>query len=120
MRFISVQDVEDKLANGDTFVLNIIAEWCPDCTRRQRPLIADFAIQLHEVGLDLVQVVVQAEVPRFFISDEAKALTKKFGGHGFPRTALVKEGKIVDANNVEVISEAGLIKLVSKFAKQMQ
>lgn len=119
MRFVSIDEVEAKLHNKETFVLNIIAEWCPDCTQRQRPLLADFAMSLHEKGLDLVQVVVQSDVPRVFISEEAKSLARKFGGPGFPRTALVVEGKIVDANNVEVVTEAGLAELVVKFAQKV-
>jgi len=49
------------------------------------------------------------------LSDAHKELTQLLGGHGYPRTVLIQKGKIIDADNVEVISEEALDKLAAKF-----
>ena len=43
---VTLAEVEARLAAGDTFVLNQVAEWCPDCTQRQRPALPAFEAAL--------------------------------------------------------------------------
>ena len=37
---VTLAEVEARLAAGDTFVLNQVAEWCPDCTERSGAMTA--------------------------------------------------------------------------------
>ena len=108
------QDIMARLANAETFVLNIVAQWCPDCSERQSLFINDFAEDLEVKGLSVHQVNVQVE-RKIFLSDEHAALTDLCGGHGYPRTIFVQNGKIIDSDNVEVITKNGLAELAQRF-----
>ncbi|GED43873.1 hypothetical protein FBG13_08820 [Cobetia marina] len=108
----TLADVEARLAAGDTFVLNQIAQWCPDCTVRQRPALPAFEAALARGGLPLVTLCVQ-ETRGVYLSEAHAQLSERIGGAGYPRTLLVKEGRpaSVDSglNRVEVMSEPELI-----------
>lgn len=115
---ISADIVLNKLKNKGTFVLNIVAHWCPDCTKSQLSHLLAFRQSLNENGLPFFQYCPQIE-RRVFISSKDESLTEQFGGHGFPRTVLVIRGKITDANNVEVIEEKSLQALATRFINQL-
>jgi hypothetical protein len=40
------EEVKQKIAAGDTFVLNVVTDWCPDCSMRQHPNLPAFAGRL--------------------------------------------------------------------------
>jgi thiol-disulfide isomerase/thioredoxin len=104
----------NQLLNSNaSFILNIVTSWCGDCTAQAEnfPLFADqFAVK----GIAVYQINVQ-DVKDQYISAEHEVLTVKFGGRGYPRTALVLNNKIVDANNVEMVSREQLSILANKF-----
>lgn len=108
----TLTDVEARLAAGDNFVLNQIAEWCPDCTVRQRPALAAFDAALARGGLPLVTVCVQ-KARDVYLSDAHAQLSERIGGAGYPRTLLVRNGQPASRdsglNRVEVMSEPELI-----------
>lgn len=114
MSDIAPQEVIEKMKDGETFILNIVTAWCPDCTVRQRPNFPAFAEKLSKHKLLVYEITVQNE-PNRYISKEHQNITDLFGGHGFPRTVLVKSGKIADLNNVEVTSAEALKDLAEKF-----
>lgn len=112
------QDIMARLADAETFVLNIVAQWCPDCTERQCLYIDDFAKKLSEDGLPVYQVNVQVE-RKVFLSDDHATLTELCGGHGYPRTVFIQSGVITDKDNVEVITEDGLSDLAQRFVTNL-
>jgi len=103
----------EKLKNNDTFVLNIIANWCSDCTEQDNN-IQVFIDKLSSQKVDLFNLVAQQNKAQF-IDTETQALITELGGHGYPRTVFIKQGKIIDEKNVEIISEKQLINLAEKF-----
>jgi len=109
-------EVNRRMAAGDTFVVNVVAAWCPDCTVRQKQHIDNFTQEMKSYELDVLQVNVQLQRGEF-ISAEHEAMTTHFGGHGYPRTVLIRHGNIVDHDNVEVVTEEGLSVLAKKFIK---
>lgn len=111
---ISPDMVTEKINNGETFVLNIVTGWCPDCTIRQQPNFTAFVEKMAQHNIPVYQINVQNQ-PKVYLSVKHEKLTKLFGGHGFPRTALVKSGEIADSENVEVISAEALSGLAQKF-----
>ena len=114
----TVQEITTHINNNETFVINILASWCPDCTRRQKPNMPPFIQAMQANGTPVYEIVVQ-HAPYQFLSPEHEELTALFGGHGFPRTALVKAGTIIDADNVEVTSAGALAVLAEKFVQQL-
>lgn len=114
----SPEDIQTHISNKETFVLNLVAQWCPDCTERQSLYIDGFAKKLGLNGLLVYQVNVQVE-RKVFLSDVHAALTELCGGHGYPRTVLVKDGELIDTDNVEVITEAGLDELAQRFVSRL-
>jgi hypothetical protein len=113
-QIIEPEEVNRRIALGDTFVVNIVAAWCPDCTERQALHIDGFTEKLNSADIDVLQVNVQLQKGDF-ISDEHEQITHLFGGHGFPRTVLIKAGDVTDSDNVEVLTEETLTALASKF-----
>jgi len=109
-------EVNRRMAAGDTFVVNVVAAWCPDCTVRQKQHIERFAQEMKLHDIDVLQVNVQLQRGEF-ISAEHEAMTTQFGGHGYPRTVLIRHGNIADQDNVEVVTEEGLSVLAKKFIK---
>ena len=106
-------EVRDKMKGRETFVVNIHTTWCPDCTERQKPNFPEFAEKMKEAGVPVFQCCVQNE-KLVFISDEHKALTDEFGGHGYPRTVLICEGQLADSR-VEAMDALTLSMLADEF-----
>ncbi|MFQ3236757.1 MAG: thiol:disulfide interchange protein [Paraglaciecola sp.] len=107
-------EVKRRMASGDTFVVNVVTAWCPDCTERQTLHIGSFAQKMKSHGIDVLQVNVQL-LRGYFIGVEHEKITTQFGGHGYPRTVLIKHGNVADQNNVEIITEDTLSELARKF-----
>ncbi|MFT6141089.1 MAG: thiol-disulfide isomerase/thioredoxin [Psychromonas sp.] len=105
----------NQLLNSNaSFVLNIVTSWCGDCTAQAENLplfVKKFAVK----GIAVYQVNVQ-DVKNQYLSAEHEALTVKLGGHGYPRTVLISNNKIVDPNNVEIVSREQLLILANKFS----
>ncbi len=115
---ITPQEIARKQAQRESFVVNVVTSWCPDCTVRQAQFIEDFANRLNDHGLAVFQCTVQHE-RGVFISEEHETLTDSCGGHGYPRTVLFINGKIADRENVEIITAQGLEELAESFLRQM-
>lgn len=111
---LSPGDVRRRMAERETFVLNIIASWCPDCTERQRPRLPHFIERLKAAEIPFHQMTVQHEKMRF-ISNEHEAITEEFGGQGYPRTVLIMDGKTRSRDNVEIVTREGLERLAEDF-----
>lgn len=107
-------EIEKKSVAQETFVINIVTSWCPDCTVKQIVNLKMFSELLVKAGIKLYQCNVQDE-RGVFLSEECEELTSKCGGHGYPRTVLIKNGKIADSNNVEIVSIESLTKLSNRF-----
>ena len=113
-QLVEPAEVNRRMTAGDTFVVNIVAEWCPDCTQNQKLHIDGFAQKMKSHKIDVLQVNVQF-LKGDFISDEHKQLTIRFGGDGYPRTVLIDHGDVVDQNNIEIMTEETLSALAKKF-----
>lgn len=111
---MNLMQVKEKLEAKDSFVLNIVAAWCPDCTEKQVANLERFAELLSPSSLDVINLEVQKE-KRVYLSREHDDFVEGLGGHGFPRTALFINGQPVDSDNVEVLSLAELIRLAERF-----
>lgn len=111
---ITPYDIEKNCIAHETFVVNIIASWCPDCTVKQIVNLQMFSDLLAKTNIKLYQCTVQ-EQQGVFISDGHEDFTRQCGGHGFPRTVLIKNGQIVDSDNVEVLSLNDLTNLANTF-----
>lgn len=107
-------EVYRRMAAGDTFVVNVVTAWCPDCTERQKLHIGGFTQKMKSHGIDVLQINVKL-LRGDFIDTEHEKITTKFGGHGYPRTVLINHGGVVDKNNVEIITEGALSELARKF-----
>ncbi|MGX9419047.1 hypothetical protein ACWU4D_17040 [Vibrio sp. WJH972] len=116
LQIVEPDDINRRIASGDTFVVNVVTAWCPDCTERQALHIGRFTQEMHSHGIDVLQVTVQLSKGNF-ISVAHEKLTELFGGHGYPRTVLINHGKIADQDNVEVITETTLLELAKKFVQ---
>jgi len=113
----TVQQLQASINDGETCVINLTASWCPDCTD-QAANLASFTQLFTDKKVPCYTLAVQEE-KRVYLSEEHQALTESMGGHGFPRTVLVINGEIVDADNVEVISAAQLAELAEAFLAQL-
>jgi thiol-disulfide isomerase/thioredoxin len=112
------EEVRRKMAVGDTFVLNVVTDWCPDCTNRQHPHLPGFAEKMAQAGVAVFQLTVQ-EQRLVFLSNTHEQMVEQFGGHGYPRTILIKKGKD-EESAVEVMTEQGLLKLADHFMQILQ
>lgn len=113
-----LNQVKTSIDNKQTFVLNIVAGWCPDCTERQAVHLTGFVEDCAKSNLDVLQLLVQEE-RLVFLSPEHEKFVVSLGGHGYPRTVLFKEGAAVDADNVEFITAELLNELSDRFARQL-
>ena len=111
---LSPAQVRKRMKEGETFVLNVVTDWCPDCTQRQEPNLPQFISKLTEAGIPVYQCCVQQE-RLLFLSQEHEALTEEFGGHGYPRTVLICKGRMVDSR-VEVMDSLSLSMLADEYA----
>ena len=118
IQIVEPSEVNHRMAAGDSFVVNVVAAWCPDCTVRQKQHIDGFALEMKNHGLDVLQVNVQLARGKF-ISVEHEEMTTLFGGHGYPRTVLIKHGNVIDQNNVEITTEDLLSALAEKFIQKI-
>ena len=106
--------ISERIANKQTFVVNVVASWCPDCTQRQKPHLSQFVHRLQQAGIEALELNVQDQ-QRAYLSLAHQEVTEAFGGHGFPRTVLIRDGQVVDGDNVEVVTAEGLEKLAIVF-----
>lgn len=112
---LELNSVLEKLENKQSFVLNIIASWCPDCTEGQAPNLVKFGQNMEDVNLEVVNLLVQKE-KRVYLTSQHQNFVDSLGGHGFPRTVLFVDGVNVDSDNVEIINENQLEDLSQKFS----
>lgn len=110
---ISSEVVIRKMQDQETFVINVVATWCSDCTQQQKHLVS-LHDAMREQNIEVFQLLAQHEKGVFVDIDHAE-LVQQFGGHGYPRTVLIKNGYIVSSDNVEMISEMQLSALALKF-----
>lgn len=115
---LNLAQVKAKIDNKDTFVLNIVAQWCPDCTERQAVHMDKFVDTCDKVNLDVIELLVQEE-RLVFLSRDHETFVESLGGHGYPRTVLFKGGVAADSDNVEIITESSLADLSEKFIRQL-
>ncbi len=117
---ISPQEVRERIGRQESFVVNVVSSWCPDCTERQAPHLPGFAEKMEAAGIPVYQCTVQEE-KLVFLSSAHEALTNDFGGHGYPRTVLVVKGE-VDAENsrVEVMDPLALDMLASDYREKIR
>ncbi len=108
------EDVTSRIEAGKTFVLNIVTEWCRDCTEHQRPYFPEFVRRLNVSGIEVLELNVQEE-REGFISEANKEILSNFQERRYPRTVLVVDGKISDSENIEVIEPEELNSLASRF-----
>ncbi|MDN3612556.1 TlpA family protein disulfide reductase [Vibrio ostreicida] len=119
LQIVEPEEVNRRIAAGETLVVNIVTAWCPDCTQRQQPHIEGFAQQLNAHNIAVFQVNVQ-QTKNAFISTAHEALTELFGGRGYPRTVLIQQGVVTDKDNVEIITQEGLSALSATFIQSIQ
>ncbi len=110
---LSPAAIRQRIQKKETFVLNVVTAWCPDCIERQAPQLPVLAKKLEEGGLELYQCCVQIE-RQVFITEEHRLLTADLGGHGYPRTLLILDGELV-ASQVEVMDASALLRLAEEF-----
>ncbi len=110
---LTCSEFEQKILNKDSFILNVVATWCSDCTEQAHNL-ESFVAAVSEFDLSVFELTAQ-EAKGEYKSAEIADLIAQLGGHGFPRTVLIKKGNIISADNVEMISEQELLQLAKKF-----
>ena len=98
-QIVEPAEVHRRMAAGESFVVNLVTAWCPDCTVRQVQYIDGFTQTMASKAIEVLQVNVQM-LRGEFISPEHEQITHLFGGPGYPRTVLIKCGEVVDNNNV--------------------
>lgn len=102
-----------KIQLKQTFVLNIVASWCSDCTAQQEN-IPYFKNKLIEKNIDVFELIAQHHKDDF-VDHSTMLLVEKMGGHGYPRTILFVNGEAVSCDNIEVINRAQLCELATQF-----
>ena len=112
--YITLKDLPFVSRQNSKLVLNIEANWCPDCTERQKPHLAEFASKLKENDIAFYQLVVQ-EQRGVFLTPEHEAFVESVGGHGYPRTVFFQNGSIASKDHVEIITSEQLTKLAEQF-----
>lgn len=110
---ISPLEFDQKIQQKKSFVLNVVANWCSDCTD-QKANISAFEKEMAECGLNVFQLTAQQE-KGVFENIEHQRLIENLGGHGYPRTVLIVEGNVISSNNVEIISKQELMLLANNF-----
>ncbi|MCK5068891.1 MAG: hypothetical protein KAR01_00055 [Desulfocapsa sp.] len=110
-------EIRERMQQKETFVLNIAAAWCPDCTIRQEPNLPAFVQKIEDSEIPVYQCLVQEE-RLVFLSEEHESLVNDFGGHGYPRTSLIVDGALVDSK-VEVMDALALSMLAGEFLRQI-
>ncbi len=118
VQLLQPEEVQQKMAAGDTFVLNVVTDWCPDCSMRQHPNLPGFVSRLAGAGLLVFQLTVQQQ-RLVFLSDDHEKMVEDFGGHGYPRTILIVQGKEVESA-VEVMTSQDLTALADRFINLIQ
>jgi len=113
----TLEQLQNTITAGDTCIVNLTASWCSDCTEQSLNL-ATFSELLAEKKVDTYSLVMQ-EQKNVYLSVEHQQFTESLGGHGFPRTVLVINGKVVDVDNVEIISTEQLTELAKTFLLQL-
>ncbi len=116
--FIEPGEVRNKINKGETFIVNVVTDWCPDCTQRQRPCFSEFVNKMNLYHIPVFQLTVQYE-RLVFLSDEHENLTNDFGGHGYPRTVLIVNGEIQADSRVEVVTPEALDAMADDFIKRI-
>ena len=114
----SPKEIRKKMSARETFVVNIVAAWCPDCTERQQPHFPGFVEKMKAADVPVYQCMVQEE-KLVFISADHEALTSDFGGHGYPRTVLIVDGEMT-ASRVEVMDALALMMLADEYVGQVR
>jgi len=112
IKIIKPDTFYEKIEQQDSFVLNIVASWCSDCTDQQNNISS--LVDTLDVKLPVLQLTAQNE-KGVYIDQQHQDLVDEMGGHGYPRTILVIAGKVLSTNNVEVIKQQDLINLANKF-----
>ncbi|MDN2662069.1 periplasmic thioredoxin of cytochrome c-type biogenesis [Psychromonas sp. 14N.309.X.WAT.B.A12] len=102
----------EKIEQQHSFVLNVVASWCSDCTQQQENI--NRLVDTLDAKLAVFQLVAQ-KTKGAFIDQQHQDLVDELGGHGYPRTVLVIAGKVLSTDNVEVIKQQDLINLANKF-----
>lgn len=110
-------ELRERMEQKETFVVNIVTGWCPDCSERQEPNFPEFVQKMEEAGVLVYQCNVQDE-RLMFISPEHETLTNEFGGHGYPRTVLVQGGMVLDSK-VEVMDAPALSMLATEYIQRL-
>jgi hypothetical protein len=110
-------DIRARMKHKETFVLNVVSTWCPDCVERQQPNFPEFVQKMEESGIPVYQCCMQVE-RLIFVSPEHESLTDDFGGHGYPRTVLILNGNMVDSR-VEVMEPLALSMMADSFVKRV-
>jgi thiol-disulfide isomerase/thioredoxin len=113
---IGANDVAELIAQKQSFVLNIVASWCPDCTEAQFPHTETFRAVVNEAGIEFYNLVAQ-EVKGDFLSPLHEALVESAGGHGYPRTTLWINGVLRENDHIEVTELDDLIALGKHFVE---
>lgn len=113
----SLEQLQKNIATAECCVVNITAKWCSDCTDQANNLDL-FSDILATKAISFYTLEVQKE-KNIYLSTEHQDFTEQLGGHGFPRTVLIIKGKVVDGDNVEVISSSQLNELSDKFLAQI-
>ncbi|BDX07246.1 TlpA family protein disulfide reductase [Planctobacterium marinum] len=116
---ISIEEIDNKVAKKESFVLNLVASWCPDCTEKQAPNLPAFEQNLMGSELSLYNIVVQHNKGEF-LSAVHQGLVEQLGGHGYPRTVLFVSGQAIDTDNVEITSIEQLAALADKFKARIK
>ncbi len=109
----SPEELQARIQNKETFILNLVSAWCPDCTVRQQPNFQSFVEKIEKAELPVYQCTVQKE-RLVFLSIGHEALTNMLGGHGYPRTTLILKGEVV-LSRVEVMDALALAMLADEF-----
>lgn len=114
---VNPAEIRQRMKDKESFVVNIVAAWCPDCTERQQPNFQTFVEKMETGGIPVYHCCVQTN-KLVFDSEEHKSLTDDFGGHGYPRTVLIKGGKLF-TSRVEVMDSLALAMLADEFLAAM-
>ena len=114
-----LESLKERLIKKDTLVVNIVTDWCSDCTVRQKPNLPSFVKQLQEHKIDLIELTVQTQ-KGVYLSSAHQKITEEFGGHGFPRTVLIIGGETADSDNVEVLTAQELEQLAIRFVSKIK
>lgn len=117
IKTLPLEQLQRIIANGESCIINLTANWCSDCTDQAEHL-THFCELFAAKQIRCYTLAVQDE-KNIYLSLEHQAFTELVGGHGFPRTVLIIKGKAVDTDNVEIISAAQLTQLAETFLQQL-